>query len=143
MSDIVVDSCVMAKWVLPEVDSKQAVLLYNDVVGWGKQAVVLDVGIVETANAVWKKEHRGLIPAEEARRLVMDLLAIPVSIHPANKFLTNALNIAVKYDRSVYDALFVALADDLQLTGVTADEPLWKAVNKDFPNIVLLRDWGR
>ena len=55
--------------------------------------------------------------------------------------LQPAFEIAVKYDRAIYDALFVALAQDLRLPGVTADEPLWRAVHADFPNIVLLRDW--
>jgi predicted nucleic acid-binding protein len=42
---------------------------------------------------------------------------------------------------SIYDALFVALVQDLQLSGVTGDEPLWQAVRADFPNVMLLRDW--
>jgi predicted nucleic acid-binding protein len=51
------------------------------------------------------------------------------------------IQIAAKHDRAVYDALFVALAHDMQICGVTADVPLWQAVHADFPNIVLLRDW--
>jgi len=39
------------------------------------------------------------------------------------------------------DALFVALTQDLGLPGVTSDEPLYRAVHADFPQIVLLRDW--
>lgn len=56
-------------------------------------------------------------------------------------YLRAAFEIALEHDRTVYDALFVALAADLQLPGVTADEPLWPAVHADFPNIVLLKDW--
>jgi hypothetical protein len=41
------------------------------------------------------------------------------------------------------DALFVALAQDLGLRGVTADEPLYNAVHADFPQIILLRNWGK
>jgi predicted nucleic acid-binding protein len=51
------------------------------------------------------------------------------------------LEIAAKSRRAVYDALFVALANDLGLAGVTADEPLYHAVHADYPQIVLLRDW--
>jgi predicted nucleic acid-binding protein len=47
----------------------------------------------------------------------------------------------MKYDRAVYDALFVALSRDLGVRGVTADEPLYNSVHGDFPDIVLLRDW--
>ena len=141
MNDIVVDASIVVKWVLPELDSKQAARLFDDVVGQGGRLLVLDLGLVEAANAVWKKGHRKLVPPDEVRRLVRDLLAIPVQIQPANKLLTTALEIAVKHDRTIYDALFVALARDLRLPGVTADEPLWQAVHADFPNVVLLRDW--
>jgi len=141
MNDIVVDASIVVKWVLPELDSKQAARLFDDVVGQGGRLLVLDLGLVEAANAVWKKGHRKLVPPDEVRRLVRDLLAIPVQIQPANKLLTTALEIAVKHDRTIYDALFVALARDLRLPGVTADEPLWQAVHANFPNLVLLRDW--
>jgi predicted nucleic acid-binding protein len=55
--------------------------------------------------------------------------------------LEPALEIAMKYDRSIYDALFVALAHDLKLPGITSDEPLHHAVATDFPSVVLLRNW--
>jgi predicted nucleic acid-binding protein len=38
--------------------------------------------------------------------------------------------------------LFVALAQDLGVKGVTADEPLYNMTHADFPNIVLLRNWS-
>ena len=40
-----------------------------------------------------------------------------------------------------YDALFVALCQDLGLQGVTADEPLNNVIHTDFPQISLLRNW--
>ena len=52
-----------------------------------------------------------------------------------------SLEISAKYHLAVCDALFVALAQELGLTGVTADEPLYLAVRADFPQIILLRNW--
>jgi predicted nucleic acid-binding protein len=141
MSDVVVDSCVAAKWVLAEPDSQQATRVFDDVVGRGEQLVVVDVGLAEAANAVWKRWHRRLISRQQACQFLEDFLAVPLQIERASRHLRRALEIAVKYDRPVYDALFVAVADELKLPGVTADEPLWQAVHGDFPNIILLRDW--
>ena len=62
-------------------------------------------------------------------------------MEPASRLLRPALEIAARYDRAVYDALFVALTQDRGLPGVTADEPLYQAVGADFPQILLLRDW--
>ena len=141
MSDVVVDSSVVAKWLLPEADSKQAQRLFTDVVGRGEELLVLDLTFVEAGNAIWKQQRRGMITLADAHQFLAKLLALSVQIHPANALLQPAFEIAVKYDRAIYDALFVALAQDLRLPGVTADEPLWQAVHADFPNITLLRDW--
>jgi hypothetical protein len=74
--------------------------------------------------------------------VVLDkLLLIPVHVEPAVRLVKPALEIAAKYDRAVYDALFVVLANDLGLQSVTADEPLYNAVHSDFPQIILLRNW--
>jgi predicted nucleic acid-binding protein len=49
-------------------------------------------------------------------------------------------NVAIssKNSRAVHDALFVALCQDLNLAGVTGDEPLYNVIHPDFPQIVLL-----
>lgn len=140
MSDTVVDSSVVAKWVLPEPDSAQAQRLVADGAATGDRLIVLDLAFPEVANAIWKRRHRGLFATDEAKLLLDALLRAPVHVEPAARLLPAALDIAVKYDRAVYDALFVALAKDMGLRGVTADEPLYNAVRADFPLIVLLRD---
>ncbi len=70
-----------------------------------------------------------------------DLKVAPIKPEPAARLLDEAFEIAVKYDRAIYDALFVALARKLKLKGVTADEPLYNATHADYPEIILLRDW--
>ncbi len=141
MSDVVVDSCVIAKLVLPESDSEQAVRFVSAVVGRRERLHVLDLALVETMNAIWARRHRSLISLPDARRFVTEVLAIPVQTQPANRLLTAATEIAFRYDRSLYDALFVALVQEMRLPGVTSDEPLWRSVHTDFSGIRLLRDW--
>ncbi len=141
MSDTVVDSSVVAKWILPEPDSAQAQRLITDVALKGERLIILDLLFPEVANAIWKRYHRGLATPDEANQFLDDLLRIPVHVEPAVRLLKPAMEIAAKYDRAVYDALFVALTQDLGLPGVTADEPLYKAVHADFPKIILLQNW--
>ena len=141
MSDTVVDSSIVAKWILPESDSAHAERIVADVTMRGDRLIVLDLAFVEVTNAIWKRCHRGLISLQEAFDFLDDLSRSPVRDEPANRLLKQAMEIAVKYDRAVYDALFVALCEDLRLPGVTADEPLYNAIHPDFPRIVLLRDW--
>jgi predicted nucleic acid-binding protein len=103
--------------------------------------IVLDLAFVEVANAIWKRYHRGLATLDETRQSLADLLLSPVQLEPANRLLKPALEIAIKYHRAVYDALFVALCQDLGLQGVTADEPLFNMIHPDFPQNILLRNW--
>src|SRR5438093_1530790 len=143
MSDLVIDSSVAAKWILPEPDSARAQQLVVDASASGSRLVVLDLAFPEVANAIWKRYRQKIITADEARQLLDALLRAPVSVESAWGLLPAALKIAVKYVRSVYDALFVALSRELKTAGVTADEPLYNVVKADFPEIKLLRDLQR
>src|SRR5437667_10125877 len=120
MSDTVVDSSVVAKWILPEPDSAQAQRLITEVAGAGERLIVLDLAFPEVANAIWKRHRQRLITLAEAEAFVTALLSSPVQTESAIRLLEPALKIAVRYDRAIYDALFVALTQQLGLTGVTA-----------------------
>jgi predicted nucleic acid-binding protein len=141
MSDLVVDSSVVAKWILPEADSDQAQQLILQTADSGDRLIVLDLVFPEVANAIWKRQRQQLIQLDEARELLQALRNSPVTVEPAVSLLETAYEIAAKYDRAMYDALFVALAEQHGLQGITADEPLFNAVHKVFPRIILLRDF--
>jgi predicted nucleic acid-binding protein len=138
MTDVVADSSVVAKWILPEPDSTAALAILADNVKHGGVVVVLDLALIEVANAIWRRVHRRLIDVAHGERLLDELTRIPVHIQPASQLLKPAFVIAARYDRSAYDALFVAACDVLNLPGVTADEPLVRAVQQAFPTVRLL-----
>jgi len=141
MSDLVVDSSVVAKWILPEADSAKAQQLIVQTAASGERLIVLDLVFPEVANAIWKRHRQKVIKLSEARDLLEALVRSPIAVEPAVSLLASAFEIAAKYERAIYDALFVALAEQQGLTGITADEPLFNAVHADFPRIVLLRDF--
>lgn len=141
MNGTVVDSSVVAKWILPERDSVQAQRLITNAAQQGELLIVLDLAFPEVANAIWKQHYRGIATLYEARKFLDNLQRCPVQVQPALRLLKPALEIAAKFRRALYDALFVALAHDLDLPGVTADEPLYNVIRTDFPKIILLRNW--
>ena len=141
MSDVVLDSCVVAKWFVPEVDSAQAKRLLTDTTSAGNRLVMLDLALVEVTNTIWKKHRQKRMTWSEAEGAFNGLVIAPITVEPAANLLDEAFEIAVRNDRAVYDALFVALARDLNVKGVTSDEPLYNVVHADYPEIVLLRDW--
>jgi predicted nucleic acid-binding protein len=140
MSDIVVDSSVVAKWILPEADSAKAQRLITQASTDGHRLIVLDLVFAEVANAIWKRQRQHLITPKEATAFLNSLRNIPVRVEPAIPLLPSAFDIAVRFDRAVYDALFVSLAATKGARGITADEPLFNATHVDFPQIVLLRN---
>jgi predicted nucleic acid-binding protein len=141
MSDVVVDSSVVAKWILPEADSTKAQQLIAQASAAGERLIVLDLIFPEVANAIWKRYRQKLIDLVEARGLLEALVRSPVMVESAVSVLAAAFEIATKYDRAIYDALFVAMAEKHALPAVTADEPLFNAVHLDYPQIILLRDF--
>jgi predicted nucleic acid-binding protein len=141
MPDVIVDSCVAAKWALPESDSPKAIQLVTDSVQSGSRLLVLDIVFAEVGNAIWKQLMRGTISLQTAHQSLLDFNTSPIYVEESRRRIQPALAIAAKYRRSFYDSLFVALVADLQLPGVTSDEPLHRAVHSDFPNVILLRDW--
>ena len=115
--------------------------LIQHVIPAGGQLWVLDVGLAEVTNVIWKYYHRRSASLDDARQMLAFLMTVPVQVAAAQPLLSPAFELAAKYDVAVYDALFVCLCHDRRLAGITADEPLWKAIHADFPQIELLRLW--
>jgi predicted nucleic acid-binding protein len=141
MSDLVVDSSVVAKWVLVEPDSPQADRLLTDAAQQGFQLITLDLAVVESTNAIWVHFHRGLLSSAECQDAFAALMAMPLLIEAARPLLFSALPLSCTYHQSVYDCLFVSLVVKLGLKGGTADTKLYEAIHADFPQIILLRDY--
>jgi predicted nucleic acid-binding protein len=139
MSDLVFDSSVVVKWILPEADSAKARRIRDEVAASGAELVALDLVLPEVTNAIWVRHHRRLMSAAEATSWFDVLRQTPFRIEPSSHVLASAFDIALRYDRAVYDACFVALVAKLDIGGVTADEPLYNAVRADFPGVRLLR----
>jgi predicted nucleic acid-binding protein len=141
MNDVVIDSSVVAKWFLAEADSAQALRLVTEIPAAGGRLIVLDLVLPEVGNAIWKNHRLKVITLAEARKGLAALQSVPFHLEPAARLMDEGFEIAVKYDRAIYDALFVALVQDLGVKGVTADEPLYNTTHVDIPQIVLLRNW--
>jgi predicted nucleic acid-binding protein len=141
MADCVVDTSVAVKWVLAEPDSTDAIRVMNEVVTGGGILHFLDIALVEAANAIWVRAHRGKHSAADAVRILATLRKCPTSIYPSAPILDDALAVSLQFDIAVYDACFVAAVNRLGCVGVTADAPLMRKLGGVIPSIKLLKDW--
>ncbi|HVX84969.1 MAG TPA: type II toxin-antitoxin system VapC family toxin [Phycisphaerae bacterium] len=140
MNEIVVDSCVLAKWLFLEPDSHKADALIAEATVDGTSLILLDIAPAERTNVIWKRQRRRDITGTEARAALARLKSLPAEFVVCTSLLAEGLEIAMQYDRSAYDALFVALMHVRRCRGVTADEPLYNATHRDYPGLVLLKN---
>ena len=122
---LVVDASVAVKWYVPEGDSAKASAL----LGRGERLLAPDLLTAEMGNILWKKVRRGELTTDEAEAIVDAFLSTsPLTLYPSHRLLRGAFDIATAFQRSVYDALYLALAVAEHCRLLTADERLANAL---------------
>ena len=120
---LVIDSSIAVKWYLPGEGSARAALLLESV----SALFAPDRLISEVGNVLWKRRRD--MPAEELRVIAGTLTsACPITLRSSGALLEGALSIALAFDRTVYDSLYLALAVSEDCRLVTADERLINAL---------------
>jgi predicted nucleic acid-binding protein len=125
-SGYVLDASVAAKWFVRhrEQDVERAILLRDAHRAGRLELVIPEFGLLEILNAV-RYAPRAAEP--DGARAVDLLEALNVRTERlAGRMLRKANGIAWAYGIAVYDAAYVALAEDLGLPLITADEVLLK-----------------
>src|SRR6266516_4871280 len=117
MKKFVVDASVAVKWFVPEMHSAAAVRLIDP------QIVVSAPDLIasEFANTLWKKVRRDEIQRDEAEEILTAFAALPLEIYPSSVFLASAFQLALTFDRTIYDSLYLALALARECPLITAD----------------------
>jgi predicted nucleic acid-binding protein len=134
----VLDSCVAIKWVLNEHDSARALQIRDDFARGVHELLAPDVFPVEVAHALSRAERKGiLLPPQGAQGLASLLNALP-DLHPYLPLLPRAFEVSSATRISVYDCLYVALAEREGCELLTADTRLVNALSKDFPFLLAL-----
>jgi len=122
----VVDASVAAKWVVEEEHSAQAAILLEF-----DARHAPDHWLSETANAVWSKVLHGDLTAADATERMTVLLRAPIIGTPIVDLMPRAFAISLAQGVTVYDSLYVALAEKLDIPMVTADERLIRRMSGD------------
>ena len=119
MKKAVVDASVAAKWVVEEAHSAKAALLLGfDTLyapnHWRAAAV----------NVLWAKVFRGDLAATDGAERMAVLMRASVIDTPVAELMPRVFAISVAHSVTIYDSLYLALAEQRDIPLVTADERL-------------------
>jgi predicted nucleic acid-binding protein len=89
-----------------------------------------------------KKQNFQGLASEDAQQILAAFRTLTFAFTPTSELLKDAYKLAVTYQRTVYDMLYVALSVDKQCSFVTADERLVNAIQSAFPNVVWVKNWS-
>jgi len=122
---LVVDAAVAVKWFVPETHSAEASRLLHP----QHELLAPDLLFPEVGNVLWKKVERRELQPEEARSVLHGLARVSLAVHPCQPLVPAALEIALANRRTVYDSLYLALAEARGCRLVTADRRLFNALS--------------
>lgn len=124
---LVVDASVAAKWYLPEELSGEATLFLEAGVRGEARLVAPSLLQPELRNVLWQRHRRGEVSPERIREVWTAFEAAPLSLVEPGPLMPAAIEIAIRYRCTVYDAVYVALAEAGAAEGaamLTADSKL-------------------
>lgn len=139
---IVVDASVALKWWLrDEENTAEADELQLEFLGGNLSLVapaLFDYEIVNTLkNAVVRKR----IDESYALLAISDLIAYDIERHDIRSLQLSAFQLACRYQRSSYDAAYLALAQTLGLDFFTGDKRMFNAVGNVFTWVKWIGDY--
>jgi len=113
---IVIDASVLVKVLLKEPGWESVTI--------DPEMATLDYALVGGMNAIWKAVKQGRTTNERAKNLinVLKLLGDSMLLFRAENFFERGLEIALSENITIYDALYIALAEALKAEFHTADE---------------------
>ncbi|MBI2044410.1 type II toxin-antitoxin system VapC family toxin [Candidatus Pacearchaeota archaeon] len=126
----IVDASVAVKWFLNEKDSDKALKIREDHISGKIEMVVPELIFLEVANALKCKKLNVERILYANKSLWISQFDIPKA---DSYFLEKAIENSIKYNITVYDALYVTLAQIHGAFLITADKELYK-----IPNVIAL-----
>ena len=125
MNQAVCDASILFKLVVVEPDSAQATNLVRST-----RVIVPEFVLLEVGNALWLRIRRGSIDVAEAARLLEHVRGLGFETRPIWPLVTRALTIAGTIGHPIYDCLYLALSESLNIPLVTADRRFLDAVRR-------------
>ncbi|MGA7218695.1 MAG: type II toxin-antitoxin system VapC family toxin [Candidatus Sulfotelmatobacter sp.] len=136
MTSLVLDASVAVKWVIPaaqESFTHESLQLLKRHMDGDIRFVVPDVFWAEVGSVLWKGVRRKRWNQSVARVGLAEIIKRNFLTFSSLELLPEALILALAYERSIYDCIYVALAIQFRTEMITADERLANALAARLP----------
>ncbi|HMS86605.1 MAG TPA: type II toxin-antitoxin system VapC family toxin [Nitrospira sp.] len=117
MRRYVVDASVAIKWFVPEIHSDAALRAQHS----GTHLHIPAFMVLELGNVLAKKIRRNELTPGDGETILRELKQLPLQRHSDARLFAAAYQLALDTRRSLYDCLYLALAEVIDGIIVTAD----------------------
>lgn len=136
---MIVDASVILSAFFPDEDQLQAQALIREHVMGRVELVAPTLLLYEVTNAVVQARRRGRITDEQAEKILSSFEGLGITLRPVT--WQQVLPLALRFDRSAYDAAYLALAKISEQPLVTADRRLYNAVHERLDWVQWMGDY--
>lgn len=124
MRRYVVDASVAIKWFIPEIHSDAALRAQHA----GTHLHIPAFMVLELGNVLAKKIRRNELTPRDGETILKELKHLPLQRHADERLFTAAYQLALDTRRSLYDCLYLALAETVDGIMVTADHKFFTSL---------------
>jgi predicted nucleic acid-binding protein len=141
--EYVVDASVVAKWMLSDeedIDHAHRILddFTNDRIRlYAPEQLIAELG---STLSVASSVRRGRIERTTARDKLAAFLRLGIVSTPSSSLILDAFDLAAQWNCSSYDALYLALAQRLDVPFINADQRLHDRIGR-LPGVLWLADY--
>lgn len=124
---IVVDASVAVKWFIAEENDQESLELLKSPF----EIHAPDLLFLEVDNVLCKLIRRGLLSEDVGFEIHERIRDFPIQTHPFRSLQEGALQLAVRTKRSLYDCIYLYMAEALDCRMATADRKFFAALQNE------------
>lgn len=141
MRRVVLDSSVILKWYLADEEHGQNALdLLFQYVSNELEILAPSLLEYEVVNGLFIAQKRGRIKEEKLLTAIEGFIDLEIKLKSIFHFYSKIMYYCKVFQRSVYDASYLAIADSEGIMMITSDPGLYNAVKKDLDWVKWLGD---
>ncbi len=140
---LVVDASVAAKWHLEDEDHVAEATLVLERFARGELELLAPSQIRYEVPSTFTTATLGSNPrltVQEARLAIEEFLSLAIIVVDDDQLILSAFDLSKQYNCAIYDALYLALSQRLNIPFITADNRLYQRISH-LPQVIWIADY--